>query len=160
MQRGPRERESRYLRFTLQRPGDLIYTPHLLAHAVLTFDTGSPTNLSGSDAATTSNQYVILQTLDEYTFGVRCGKRREIFLKKGLSALREWVFFPSTAPQESKDRLQKHWNYWEQHSRNLLSSLHIEKAVPRKIKSNRISPVQSSELRHTPKDAIGPGSFS
>ena len=43
MQRGPRERESRYLQFTLQRPGDLIYIPHLLAHAVLTLDTGSPT---------------------------------------------------------------------------------------------------------------------
>ena len=36
MQRGPRERESRYLQFNLQRPGDLIYIPHLLAHAVLT----------------------------------------------------------------------------------------------------------------------------
>ena len=36
MQRGPRERESRYLQFTFQRPGDLIYIPHLLAQAVLT----------------------------------------------------------------------------------------------------------------------------
>ena len=52
MQRGPRERESRYLQFTLQRPVDLIYTPHLLAHAVLTLDTGSPTILSRWDAAT------------------------------------------------------------------------------------------------------------
>ena len=47
LQRGPRERESRYLQFTFQRPGDLIYIPHLLAHAVLTLDTGSPTILSG-----------------------------------------------------------------------------------------------------------------
>ena len=46
MQRGPRERESRYLQFTLQRPADLIYIPHLLAHSVLTLDTGSPTILS------------------------------------------------------------------------------------------------------------------
>ena len=38
MQRGPRERESRYLQFTLQRPGDLIYIPHLLAQAVLNLD--------------------------------------------------------------------------------------------------------------------------
>ena len=60
MQRGPREREARYLRFTLHRPGELIYIPHLLAHAVLTLDTGSPTILSGRDAATTSNQHVIL----------------------------------------------------------------------------------------------------
>ena len=74
MQRGPRERETRYLQFTIQRPGDLIYIPHLLAHAVLTLDTGSTTVLSGWDAATTSNQHVILQTLDEYTFGVRRGK--------------------------------------------------------------------------------------
>ena len=27
-------------------------------------------------------------------------------VKKSLSALREWVFPPSTGPQESKDRLQ------------------------------------------------------
>ena len=88
MQRGPREREARFLHFTIQRPGDLIYIPHLLAHAVLTLDTGSPTILSGWDAATASNQRVILQTLDEYTFGVRRGKWREILRKKGLSALR------------------------------------------------------------------------
>ena len=42
MQRGPREHEAGYLRFTLQRPGDLIYIPDILAHAVLTLDTGSP----------------------------------------------------------------------------------------------------------------------
>ena len=47
LQRGPRERESHFLQFTLQRLGDLIYVPHLLAHAVLTFDIGSPTTLSG-----------------------------------------------------------------------------------------------------------------
>ena len=116
MQGGPREREARYLRFTIQRPGNLIYSPHLLAHAVLTVDTGSPTILSGWDAATTSNQQVVLQTLDEYTSGLRRGNWREIFRKKCLSALREWVFSPSTGPQESKDRLRKHWNCWEQHS--------------------------------------------
>ena len=93
MQRGTRERESRYLQFTLQRPGDLIYIPHLLAH-----DTGSPTILYGWDAATTANQQIIIQTLDEYTFGVRRGKWREIFRKKGLSALRECVFSPATGP--------------------------------------------------------------
>ena len=60
MQRDPREREARYLHSTIQRPGDLIYIPHLLAHAVLTLDTGSPTILSGWDAATTSNKRVIL----------------------------------------------------------------------------------------------------
>ena len=160
MQRGPREREARYLQFSLQRPEDLIYIPHLLAHAALTLDSGSPTILSGWDAANKSNQHVILQTLDECTFGVRRGKWREIFHKKCLSALREWVFSPSTGPHESKDRLQKHWNYWEQHSPNLLSSLHIEQAVPRKIKCNRVPPVQSSELRYTRKDAFGPGPSS
>ena len=160
MQCGPCEREARYLRFTLQHPGDLIYIPHVLAHAVLVLDTRSPTISSGWDGATTSNERVILRTLDEYTFGVRRGKWREIFCEKGLSALREWVLSPSTGPQEIKVKLQKHWNYWEQHSLNLLSSLHIEKLVPRKIKSNRVPPVQSSELRYTDKDAIGPGPSS
>ena len=82
IQRGPRERESRHLQFTLQRPGDLIYIPHLLAHAVLTLDTSSPTILSGWDAATTTNQQIIIQTLDEYTFGLRRSKWREIFREK------------------------------------------------------------------------------
>ena len=108
MQRGPRERETRYLQFILQNPGDLIYNPHLLDHAVLTLGTGSPTSLSRWDAATTTKQQIIFQALDEYTFGVRCGKWREIFRKKGLSALREWVFSPATSPQESKERLEKH----------------------------------------------------
>ena len=59
MQRGPHERETRFLQFTLQRLGDLIYIPHLLAHAVLTLDTGLPTILSGWDAVTTTNQQII-----------------------------------------------------------------------------------------------------
>ena len=111
MQRGPHEREARHLRFTIQRPGILIHVQHLLAHAVLTVDTGSPKILSGWDATTKSNQQTLLQRLYEYTFGVRRGKWREIFCKKCLSALCECVFSPSTGPQESKDKLKKHWNY-------------------------------------------------
>ena len=94
MQRGPREREARYLHFTIQRPGDLIYIPHLLAHAVFTLDTGSPTIFSGWDAATTSNQRVIVQTLNEYTFGVRRGKWCKIFRKKrSIGTARVGIFF-------------------------------------------------------------------
>ena len=111
MQRGPREREARYLEFTLQRPGNLFSIPHLLAHAVLAMDTGSPTILSEWDAATTTNQQVIFQALDEYTFGVRRIKWREICRKNRLSAICEWVFSPSAGPQESKDRPQKHWKF-------------------------------------------------
>ena len=146
MQRGPRERESRYLQFTIQRPGDLIYIPHLLAHAVLTLDTGSPTILSGWDAATTTNQQIIIQTLDEYTFGVRRGKWREIFREKGLSALREWVFSPATGPQESKNKLVKHGEYWEKHSPGLLNTLSIEgPATCKKVK--RRPPIHTKEFR-------------
>ena len=46
MQRGPREREARYVQLTIQSPGALSYIPHLFAHAVSTLDTGSPTVLS------------------------------------------------------------------------------------------------------------------
>ena len=49
--------------------------------------------------------------LDQYTFGVRRGKWRETFRKNGSSALRKWVFSPSTGLQEKKDKLQKHCNY-------------------------------------------------
>ena len=146
MQRGPRERESRYLQFTLQRPGDLFYIPHLIAHAVLTLDTGSPTILAGWDAATTTNRQVIIQSSDEYTFGERRGKWREIFRKKRLSALREWVFSPATGPQESKNKLEKHWQYWENDSPDLLNTLSIEGPVTsRKVK--RRPPIQSKEFR-------------
>ena len=146
MQRGPRERKSRYLQFTLQRPGDLIYIPHLLAHAVLTLDTGSPTILSGWDAATTTNQQIIIHILDENIFGVRRAKWREISLEKGLSALREWVFSPATGPQESKSKLVNHWQFWETYSPDLLSTLSIEAPITSK-KAKRRPPIQSKEFR-------------
>ena len=146
MQRGPRERESRFLQFTLQRPGDLISIPHLLAHAVLNLDTSSPTILSGWDAATTTNQQIILQTLDEYTVGVRRGKWREIFRENGLSALGEWVFSPATGPQESKSKLVKHWQNWERYNPGLLNTLSIEGPVTSK-KVERRPPTHTKELR-------------
>ena len=146
MQRGPRERESRYLQFTFQRPGDLIYIPHLLAHAVLTLDTGSPTILSRWDAATTTNHQIIIQTLNEYTFGVRCGKWREFFREKGLVALRKWVFSPATGPQESESKLVKHWQYWEKYSPGLLNMLSIEGPVTSK-KVKRRPPIQTKDFR-------------
>ena len=111
-------------------------------------DTGSPTILSGWDAATTTNQQIIIQTLDEYTFGVRRGKWREIFRENGLSALREWVFSPATGPQESKSKLVKHWQYWETCSPDLLSTLSIEGPVTSK-KAKRRPPIQLKEFRST-----------
>ena len=99
--------------------------------------------------------------MDECTCSVRRGKWLDFSRKKVLSAIREWVFSPTTVPQESRDRLQKHCNYWEQHSPILILSLHFEKDVPRKVKSNRVPPpVQSSELRYTHKGTIGPGPFT
>ena len=43
MQRGPPEREVRYLRFIIERPSGLIYFPHVLAHAASNLDTYLPT---------------------------------------------------------------------------------------------------------------------
>ena len=143
---GSRERESRYLQYTFQRPGDLIYIPHLLAQAVLTLGTGSPTILPGWDAATTTNPQIIIQTLDEYTFGVRRGKWREIFREKGLVALRELVFSPPTGPHESKNKLVKHCKYWEKYSLDLLNRLSIEGPVTNK-KVKRRPPIHTKEFR-------------
>ena len=78
--------------------------------------------------------------MDEYFSGVRRGKWREIFRKKGLSALRECVFSPSTGPQDSREKLKKHCSYWEEHSVKLLSSIDIEREVSREIESNRVPP--------------------
>ena len=66
----------------------MIHIPHLLGHALLSLDTCSPTILSRWDAATTTDQQIMFQILDEYTFGVRRGKWREVFRKQRLSALR------------------------------------------------------------------------
>ena len=155
LKRGPR-----YLRLTIQRPGDLIHIPHLPAHAVLTLDKvhqqlfldGAPLlhRISTSFFKRWMSILLVCVIVSGAKFSV----------KIGLSALHEWVFSPSTGRQESKEKLQKHWNYWEEHSLHLLLSLHIEKLVPRKIKCNRVPPVQSSELRYTRKDAIGPGPSS
>ena len=59
MQRDPHERDAGCLQFTKQRPGVFVYNPHLLPHALLTLDSGSPTVLSEWDAATTTNQKII-----------------------------------------------------------------------------------------------------
>ena len=146
MQRGPRERESRYLQFTLQRPGGLIYIPHLLTNAVLTLDTGSPTFYLDGTPPPLPISRLIFQTSDEYTFGVRRGKWDEIFREKGLSALREWVFSPATGPQEIKNRLEKHWQLWENYSPDLLNTLSIEGPVTSKEVKRR-PPIQSKEFR-------------
>ena len=146
MQRGPRERESRYLHFTFQRPGDLIYIPHLLAHAVLTLDTGSPTILSGWDAATSTKQQIIIQTLDEYTYGVRRGKWCEFFREKDLVALRHWVFSSATGPQESIGKLVKQWQLREKFSPGFSDTLSIEGPVTSK-KVKRRPPIHTKEFR-------------
>ena len=102
--------------------------------------------LSGWDAATTTNQQTTIHTLDKYTFDVRNCKWRESFRKKGLSALREWVFSPATGLQESKERLEKLWQYWEKHSPDILNTSSIEGPVPNK-KVNRRQPVQTKDFR-------------
>ena len=124
-QRGPREREASYLRFTIQRPGDLIYIPSLRAHAVLTFDTGKPTILSGWDASTIADSSNITRTLDEYNVGVRRGTWRKILRTQVREELRKWVFSPARGPQASKEQLVKHWSYWETYCPHLLNNLSI-----------------------------------
>ena len=109
-------------------------------------DTGSPTTLSGWDAAATTNQQIIIQILDEYTFGVRRAKWRENFREKGLSALREWVLSPATGPQEIKNKLVKHWQCWEKYSPDLLSTVSIEGPVTSK-KVKRRPPIHTKEFR-------------
>ena len=84
--------------------------------------------------------------MDEYTFGVRRGKWREIFREKGLVALREWVFSPATGPQESKNKLVKHWQYSEKYSPDLLNTLSIEGPVTIK-KVKRRPPIHTKEFR-------------
>ena len=65
----------------------------------------------------------------------------KISVKEVLSVLREWVFSPATGPQESKERLEKHWQYWEKHCADLINTLSIEGPVTNK-KVNRRPPIQ------------------
>ena len=80
---------------------------------------------------------------------------REIFPSKVLSRLWEWMFFPSRSTQESKEKLQKHWDFWERHCRSLLSFWLIEEKVRCKIESSRVPPLKSS-FRRRWKEAINP----
>ena len=81
-QRGPRDVRRIFSNFTIQRHGDLIVIPHLLAHAVSTLDTGSPTILWGWDTATVSNQQIDIQILVEYTLVCVMVGGSKISLKK------------------------------------------------------------------------------
>ena len=87
----------------------------------------------------------MIQTLDKYTFRERRGKWREMFRTKGLSALREWVFSPATGLQEIKERLEKHWQYWDKCSPDLLNTLSIEGPAGNK-KVNRRPPIHTEEF--------------
>ena len=124
-QRGPHEEEANYLRFTIQRPVDLIDIPSLRAHAVLTLDSGRPTILSGWDASTIVDSNIITRTLDEYNVGVRRGTWRKILRTQGREELCKWVFSPAKGPQTSKEQLVKHWTYWEAYCPHLLNNLSL-----------------------------------
>ena len=108
-QRGPRNKEASYLRFTVQRPGDLIYIPILRPHAVLAIDTGKPTIFSGWDAATIADSSILIRTLDEYNIGLQRGTWRKFLRTQGKDELRNWIFSPTVGPQASKEQLQQHW---------------------------------------------------
>ena len=125
---------ARYLKFSFQRPGDPIYFSHLLAHAVLFLETGSPEVLCGWNAATTSNQQFIFRALDEYFFSACRGRWREIFREKASSALGNCVFSATTGSQESKKWLQKHWKNSNQDSWDLINTLSLERPVTNKKK--------------------------
>ena len=84
--------------------------------------------------------------MDEYTFGVRLGKWSESFRRNVLSALREWVFSPATGPQESMERLEKDWQYWEKHSPDLLNTFSIKGTITNK-KVNRRPPIETKDFR-------------
>ena len=100
MQRDPREREAQYLNFTTQRPGDLFYTPRLVAHGTLILNTASLAVLSGWDAGTSSYQQVFSHTWDEYAFGVRRGKWRGVFRTKSTSITGVGVLFFNRPPRQ------------------------------------------------------------
>ena len=97
IQRGPRDKEARYLRFTVLRPGDLIYIRSSRPHDVLTIDTGKPTNLSGWDASTNIDSSFLIRTPDEYKIGLRRGTGPKALRTQGKDELQNWVFLITTA---------------------------------------------------------------
>ena len=72
----------------------------------------------------------------------------KFFVKKSLSALREWVFPPATGLQENEERIQKHWKHWGQHNLDFQNTLFIDGPVSNK-KVNRLSPLQTKKFRST-----------
>ena len=123
IQRGPRDKEAIYLMFTVQRPGDLSYIPSLRPHAVSTIDTGKPTILSGWDASTIADSFILIRTLDEYNIGLRRSTWRKVPRTQDKDELRNWVFSPTVGPQASKEQLQQHWLFRKTHCPHLLANL-------------------------------------
>ena len=70
----------------------------------------------------------------------------KLFREKCLVALSECVFSQATGPQESKEKMEKHWQYWEKHSPGLLNTLSIEGPVTSK-KVKRCPPIHTKDFR-------------
>ena len=125
-QRVPRDKEASYLRFTVQRPEDLLYIPSLRPHAFLTIDTGKPTFSSGWDASTIAGSSILSRTLNEYNIGLRRGTWQKSLRTQGKFELRNWVFSPTVGPQASTEQIQQNWFHWEKHCPHFLANLTIQ----------------------------------
>ena len=109
MQRAPREKEAAGIQFAVQRPGDLLYVPHLTAHSVLTFDLGTTTILAGWDCCNISKENLIVQLFDNFSPGGTRERWREQFRLGGFDSFKKWCLEldPDSEMYQHAENLEK-----------------------------------------------------
>ena len=140
MQRCPRERETRFLQFTIQRPGDFIFTP-IFSLMPLKFGYWFVENFIKMGRC-----YYYYRSMNcMWNFGWVYFRGGCVVVSGAKFSGRKvcphcWngSFLLQQALQESEQKLQKHWNSREQHCFSLLLSSYIEEDVTRNVKSNRV----------------------
>ena len=129
MQRALREKEAAGIPFPVQRPGDLLYVPHLTTHSVLTFDLRTTTILAGWDCCNISNENLIVQLFDNFSPGGTKERWREQFRLGGFDKFKKWCF-----ELEPHSEMYQHAEYLEKWCPNLVKNISVSARKSRKRK--------------------------
>ena len=126
-----RERDSLYIQFAVQRPGDLIHVPHLTTHSVLTYDMGTTTISAGWDCCNISNEKLNVQLIDNFLPGVTKERWSAQFRLGGFDSFEKWCF-----KMDSDSEMYQHSEYLKKWCPNLVKNISLSDRKNRKRKYN------------------------
>ena len=92
MERAPRDRKKTLLQFAIQRPGEMLYVPHLSTVSVLTPDLGTTTFLAGWNCCTKDDTKFITQSFGNFCSGAPRFKWRRQYRERLYEGLNRWGF--------------------------------------------------------------------